>query len=231
MNTQIIERIQNLVKNALTYIDQYNSLPALSKLLGHDYQTYEHATKVFWLTIAFLCKNPDLVNEIKKETEAEAYESLIQQCGIAAILHDIGKAYIPKEILYKKGPLDELEWEKIKQHPLNGVAMLIDSNIPSFVKKAVLHHHENFDGTGYPFNLEKENINILARIMRVIDVFDAMTSNRPYKKALPPKEVVKIMVSSPDTKSHRDHGMRNCFDQNLLKKFIILLGKIKITRQ
>ncbi|HPP07184.1 MAG TPA: HD domain-containing phosphohydrolase, partial [Syntrophorhabdaceae bacterium] len=146
-------------------------------------------------------------------------------------LHDIGKAYIPKEILNKKGPLDELEWERIKKHPLNGVAMLIDSEIPTFVKKAVLHHHENYDGTGYPFNLERENISCLARIMRIIDVFDAMTSNRPYKKALSPKEVVKIMVSRPDYKIHRDNGMRNCFDENLLKKFIILLGKIKVTRK
>lgn len=227
VDTKIIERVKNLVKNALAYIDHYNSLPALSKLLGHDYQTYEHATKVFWLTIAFLCKNHDILDEIKKETKEQAYEDVIEQCGIAAILHDIGKAYIPKEILNKNGPLDELEWEKIKQHPLNGVAMLIDSKIPTFVKKAVLHHHENYDGSGYPFKLEKEHINLLARIMRIMDVFEAMTSNRPYKKALSPKEVIKIMVSPPYKKSHRDSGMRNCFDENLLKKFIILLGKIK----
>ncbi len=231
VDPDIIERMQNLVNNALVYIDQYNSLAALSKLLGHDYQTYEHATKVFWLTIAFLCKNHDVMEEIKKEADNVTHENLIQQCGIAAILHDIGKAYIPKEILYKKGPLDDLEWEKIKKHPLNGVAMLIDSRIPTFVKKAVLHHHENYDGTGYPFNLEKGNISCLARIMRIIDVFDAMTSNRPYKKALSPREVIKIMVSQPSFVKQRDNGMRNCFDENLLKKFIILLGKIKITRK
>lgn len=231
VNTKIIERIQSLVKNALIYIDQYNSLPALAKLLGHDYQTYEHATKVFWLTIAFLCKNQDVLDEIKKEAESDTHEGLIQQSGIAAILHDIGKAYIPKEILNKKGVLDELEWEKVKQHPLNGVAMLIDSEIPTFVKKAVLHHHENYDGTGYPFNLKGEHISHLARIMRIIDVFDAMTSNRPYKKALPPKEVVKIMVSPQNKEYQRDYGMKNCFDENLLRRFIILLGKIKVTRK
>jgi len=230
VDKRIVERVKKVVENVLSYIDQYNSLAALSKLLGHDYQTYEHATKVFWLTIAFLCRNHDVIEEVKKEAEDETYEEIIKQCGIAALLHDIGKAYIPKEILNKKGQLDELEWEKIKKHPLNGVAMLIDSDIPTFVKKAVLHHHENYDGTGYPFNIEGENISCLARIMRIIDVFDAMTSNRPYKKALSPKEVVKIMISHPYHKTHRDNGMRNCFDDNLLKKFIILLGKIKVTR-
>ncbi|MBP8626456.1 MAG: HD domain-containing protein [Syntrophorhabdales bacterium] len=231
IDPNLIERIQNLVNNALIYIDQYNSLQPLSKLLGHDYQTYEHATKVFWLTITFLCKNPDVMEVIKKEADDEMHENLIQQCGIAAILHDIGKAYIPKEILNKKGALDDLEWERIRAHPLNGVAMLIDSRIPTFVKKAVLHHHENYDGTGYPFNLEKGNISPLARLMRIIDVFDAMTSNRPYKKALSPKEVVKIMISPPEVKKQRNNGMRNCFDEDLLRRFIILLGKIKITRK
>ncbi|MCX8109684.1 MAG: HD domain-containing protein [Syntrophorhabdaceae bacterium] len=227
----IVERIKKLVENALIYINHYNSLPALSKLMGHDYQTYEHATKVFWLTIAFLCKNPDVIEEIQKEAAHDKFDNIIEQCGIAAMLHDIGKAYIPKDILNKKGALDEIEWEKIQKHPLNGVAMLIDSKIPTFVKKAVLHHHENYDGTGYPFNLEKNNISCLARIMRIIDVFDAMTSNRPYKKALTPKEVVKIMVTQPNKDGDKNNGMRNCFDQDLLRKFIILLGKIKITKK
>jgi hypothetical protein len=108
--------------------------------------------------------------------------------------------------------------------------------MPLFVKKAVLHHHEDFGGGGYPMNLEGMNITILGRVLRIMDVFDAMTSRRPYKEAVPPLKAVQIMVGTPEEKKDgeppgqddRDRGMRRCFDDELLRKFIVFLGNAKL---
>jgi len=238
VSPEIIKRTQSMVKKALIFIAESNSLNALAKMIGHDYKTYEHAIKLLWFTVAFLKNNQDILEEINpcyKELDDVKKRELLEQCGVAALLHDIGKALIPQEVLNKKGPLNEVEWEIIKRHPLGGLAMLLESEVPLFVKKAILEHHEDFNGNGYPMNLKGNQISVLARILRIIDVFDAMTSKRPYKDALPPSKAVQIMVgiNSEESKTQdceeldkRDIGMRYCFDERLLKKFILFLGKI-----
>jgi len=238
MDYDTLRRTQSLVKNALILIAETHSLKALSKMIGHDYKTYEHATKVLWFTVAFLRKNPDILEQIEPtyltfdETQKK---ELLKQCGVGAILHDIGKAFVSQDILNKNGPLTTIEWEMIKRHPLNGLAMLLDSECPVFVKKAVLHHHEDFNGSGYPMGLDGQNIHILARVLRIVDVFDAMTSRRPYKEAMSPTMVAQIMIGIPPEKikneegqddANRDQGMRQCFDEKLLRKFILFLGKM-----
>ena len=162
---------------------------------------------------------------------------VLRQCGVGALLHDIGKALIPQEILGKDGSLTEVEWEVMKRHPLNGLAMLVDSDIHGFVKKAILHHHEDFQGGGYPMNIEGKNVNILARVLRITDVFDAMTSRRPYKDPVPPLKAVQIMIGKPRGREEdgdsdhndRDQGMKRCFDEELLRKFIIFLGNMSLS--
>ena len=184
MTSDSLERTKAMVRNALMFITESGSLSALSKMIGHDYQTYEHATKVLWLTVAFLNENPQVLEQIQPDYwtyDEERRTELLRQCGVGALLHDIGKAFVSQEILNKDGPLTPLEWEVMKRHPLNGMAMLLETDTPDFVKKAVLHHHEDFHGGGYPLNLEGSNISPLARALRIIDVFDAMTSRRPTK--------------------------------------------------
>lgn len=245
-----ILRTQQLVVNSMVFIKDAKSLPALARMIGHDYQTYEHATKVFWLTVAFLRLAPDILEQIHPGYQAldeSGRMDILGQCGVAALLHDIGKAFIPSEILTKNGPLNEIEWEIMKRHPLEGLAMLLDTDIPIFVKKAILQHHEDFYGGGYPMNLEGANITILARVLRITDAFDAMTSRRPYKEPLTPMKAVKIMVGMPegeDENKHRDkdenkdtngdkpqdkrdRGMRRCFDIDVLQKFIVFLGNMQ----
>jgi len=239
MDAAAIQRTQQLIENALTFIKEAKSLQALAKMIGHDYQTYEHATKVLWFTVAFLQLNPDILEQI--EPGYQAFDEtrridILRQCGVGALLHDIGKAFISHEILTKNEPLTEVEWEIMKRHPLNGLAMLIDTDIPTFVKKAVLHHHEDFQGGGYPMSLEGPNITILARVLRVTDVFDAMTSRRPYKDPMPPMKAAQVMIGTPEDKDKnedpeqddRDLGMRRCFDKDLLQKFIVFLGNVKL---
>jgi len=238
MTADALQRTQSLVRNALIFIAESNSLQALAKMIGHDYKTYEHATKVLWFTVAFLKSNPDVLEQIEPryQTFDEIQKKdILKQCGVSAMLHDIGKAFVSQDILNKNGPLNAQEWEIMKRHPLSGVAMLLDADVPSFVRKAVLHHHEDFRGNGYPMGLEGQNISILARVLRIVDAFDAMTSNRPYKEAFSPVKAAQIMVGTPpenyttedsSEQDNRDLGMRQCFDENLLRKFIIFLGKV-----
>jgi HD-GYP domain-containing protein (c-di-GMP phosphodiesterase class II) len=243
MDAATIQRTQQLIENALMFIKEAKSVQALAKMIGHDYQTYEHATKVLWFTVAFLQINPDILEQIEpgyQDFEEDRRMDILRQCGVGALLHDIGKTFVSQDILTKDEPLTEVEWEIMKRHPLNGLAMLIDTDIPMFVKKAVLHHHEDFQGGGYPMSLEGPNISILARVLRVIDVFDAMTSRRPYKDPMLPMKAAQIMIGTPEDdkrkdddpeQEDRDRGMSRCFDKDLLKKFLVFLGNVKLNRE
>jgi hypothetical protein len=232
-------RTEKLVQNALLFLTETNSLQALSKMIGHDYQTYEHATKVLWFSVAFLRENPSVLEIIQPDypgfNEDQKME-LIKQCGVAALLHDVGKVFIPPEILNKNGPLTEVEWEIMKRHPLSSLALFVGTDIPEFVKKAAMQHHEDFNGRGYPMGLRGLHIFILARVLRIVDTFDAMTSRRPYKEAMPPMKALGIMVGNPAKKTgngdskpeNRDQGMLGCFDEDLLRNFIIFMGKLNL---
>ncbi|MBE3585480.1 MAG: HD-GYP domain-containing protein [Thermoanaerobacter sp.] len=100
------------------------------------------------------------------------------------MLHDIGKVCVPPQILTKKGPLDPEEWEEVKKHPQYGEGVLAPFFLPRPVIEIVLHHHERYDGGGYPAGLKGEKIPLFARIVSVADAFDAMTVDRPYRRAL-----------------------------------------------
>jgi putative nucleotidyltransferase with HDIG domain len=103
----------------------------------------------------------------------------------AAILHDIGKVAIADAILSKPGPLTEAEWREMKKHPAVGYQMVKDVPFLSEAAEIILSHHEHFDGTGYPRGFKGEEIPLGARIFAVVDAYDAMTSDRPYRRALP----------------------------------------------
>lgn len=104
--------------------------------------------------------------------------------GIGALLHDVGKIGVPDSILLKKGALTEEEWERIRLHPELGASLISPIRFLEGAREIVLAHHEKFDGTGYPRGLAGESIPLGARIFAVVDVFDALTTGRPYKAAL-----------------------------------------------
>jgi HD-GYP domain-containing protein (c-di-GMP phosphodiesterase class II) len=101
-----------------------------------------------------------------------------------ALLHDIGKIGVPDAVLTKPGPLDDAEWDAMRRHPLVACAILDGVELSPTVISMVRHHHENLDGTGYPDHLSYDDLPLAARIARVADAFDAMTSDRPYRDAL-----------------------------------------------
>lgn len=108
-------------------------------------------------------------------------------------LHDCGKIGVPKEILNKKGPLDPDEFEVIKNHPKWGADIADKASMSHVVLNIILHHHERYDGTGYPSGLKASEIPFEARIVTVADVFDALTTNRPYREKYGIEKTLNIM--------------------------------------
>jgi HD-GYP domain-containing protein (c-di-GMP phosphodiesterase class II) len=126
-------------------------------------------------------------------------EPVLQNLEIAALLHDIGKVGIPDAILRKPGKLEADEYALMKKHPEYGWAVL--RMLPGFERAAldILHHHESFDGKGYPAGLKETEVPIVSRIVSVIDAFDAMVSSRPYRKGLPFEEAVRRLILASGT--------------------------------
>jgi len=123
-------------------------------------------------------------------------EEDLQDLEVTALLHDIGKVGIPDAILRKPSRLDEEEYALMKKHPEYGWAVL--RMLPGFDRAALytLHHHEAFDGRGYPAGLKGLEIPIASRIVSVIDAFDAMVSSRPYRKGLPFEEASRRLIEA-----------------------------------
>jgi putative nucleotidyltransferase with HDIG domain len=151
-----------------------------SAIDAKDPYTYGHSRRVARLS-AVICE------------ELGMHRKEIRQVMLAAILHDIGKIGTPERILQKPGNLEPEELEKIKEHPARGAQIL--SNIREFndIIKWIRHHHEWYDGKGYPDRMTAENIPLEARVITVADSFDAMTSDRPYRKGMPAGEALRIM--------------------------------------
>jgi HD-GYP domain-containing protein (c-di-GMP phosphodiesterase class II) len=133
----------------------------------------------------------------------------LQNLEVAALLHDIGKVGIPDAILRKPGRLDADEYALMKKHPEYGWVIL--RMLPGFERAAldILHHHENFNGKGYPACLQGSEIPIVSRIVSVIDAFDAMVSSRPYRVGLPHEEAIRRLVESSGTQF--DPAVVQCF--------------------
>jgi putative nucleotidyltransferase with HDIG domain len=111
----------------------------------------------------------------------------------AAVLHDIGKIGINEQILRKPGPLSDQEWDMMRHHPDLGADIVVPVSSLQRVVPVILHHHERWDGSGYPGHLSGEDIPLGSRILAVADAYEAMTSNRAYRRAMPAEEARAIL--------------------------------------
>lgn len=178
-----------------------DALLSVARLKTHDEYTYMHSVAVCALMVA-LARRLGLPEE------------QVRDAGAAGMLHDLGKAVMPLNVLNKPGALSDDEYRIMKAHPVRGYEMLKSAGgVSEAVLDVALHHHEKFDGSGYPHNLEGEAISLMARMGAVCDVYDAITSNRPYKKAWGPAESLQRMV-----------GWKGHFDERVLKAFIRSIG-------
>lgn len=134
----------------------------------------------------------------------------------AALLHDIGKIWIPDYVLHKEGPLSRDELEVVRAHPVLGAEILSSAASLHDRIPAVLHHHERFDGTGYPHGLRGAEIPVEARILSLADAFDAMTSDRPFRSALVLREAIEEIYCCTGTQ----------FDPKVVEAFMNVLDDI-----
>lgn len=140
-------------------------------------------------------------------------EKQLEHLKFAALLHDVGKVGVPIHILIKKGKLTDEEWQKIKEHPKKGADIVRQLNGFEDVALIIEQHQERFDGKGYPLGLSQNKIKKEAAIISVVDAFDAMTSDRPYRKAMSIAEAVKELTLNAGTQ----------FDPDVVKAFILIM--------
>ncbi len=140
---------------------------------------------------------------------------------VGAVLHDIGKISVPTEILGRTRSLTEEEWALIKRHPLDGAQIISPVQFPWDVKTMILQHHERVDGTGYPAGLRGEQIVLSARIFAVVDAFEAMTSDRPYRLAMPEEAALDEITGNAGTQ----------FDPDIAQTFLELRRSEAIARR
>jgi putative nucleotidyltransferase with HDIG domain len=177
------------------------ALVSLCRLKTADEYTYMHSVSVCALMVS-------LGRQLGLDDAA------CRDAGMAGLLHDLGKAAMPQEIINKPDKLTDEEFTIIKSHPVKGCEMLIESGVENErVLDVCRHHHERIDGKGYPDKLSAEDLSLIARMSAVCDVYDAVTSDRPYKAGWDPAESISRMVS-----------WQGHFDAMVLQSFVKAIG-------
>ncbi len=180
-----LENIANLIANEIS--EHGESVIALSDLAAADSYTLQHSIDVcaVGLMIAKRLFDENGRVDYRGNRVYDKLEHWLAKLGVGLMLHDVGKVAIPGEVLNKPGRLDEEEMALVRSHPLVGVELLSSDAVSPLVKAVVRSHHERWDGGGYPQGLAGTDIPHFARIAAVADVFDAVTSERPYHPAAP----------------------------------------------
>ena len=179
-------------------MERRGNLVQLTEIRLHDMYTFAHCVNV-----AMLCSMQGVLLGMN--------EKELSELTMGGLLHDLGKLVVPPEILNKPGRLTDEEFAVIKKHPAAGAEKILKLNVPNVDRLAIVArlHHEKMDGTGYPNGRTSKTIHRYGRIGAIADVYDALTSSRPYKKAYTPAIAYNIMV----------HCSPGQFDEDLLKLF------------
>lgn len=187
------------MKNSATYPRLLGSVESLSVALEiRDSYTRSHCDRAV-----------RLVTELGNA--CDVLDAELDHLRVCARFHDIGKIGVPDNVLLKPGRLTDEEWVFMKAHPVLGEKIISATALPDHdsIAVAIRHHHEAFDGSGYPDNLKGEDIPLLSRIMLVVDAYDAMTTGRPYHVARTHKDAMDILES--------ENGKK--LDPEIFKKF------------
>lgn len=199
----LLPRTKAMVENTVWCIfNQEQALLSLLKVTSYDYYTYTHSVNVLVFTIA-------LAKRLGYPDQA------VNAFGSGSLLHDIGKSMIDPSILNCPGQLTKEQWEVMKMHPVYGCNILQKQGVrDKLMLDVTRHHHENLAGKGYPDRLTAEQIPQFIRISTISDVFDALTTRRPYKDALSSFEALKLMKEE----------MEEDLDQELFQAFVEMMG-------
>ncbi|MCL2589415.1 MAG: HD-GYP domain-containing protein [Betaproteobacteria bacterium] len=184
MGRQItVEHVEPVVERIVDSIfRQQDALLPLAQLKNHDDYTFQHSVSVCTLMISF-ARSLELPREV------------IREIAIGALLHDVGKATVPDIILNKPGKLTDAEFEQMKTHVVQSKIILEDTpGINPISLSVAAQHHERFDGSGYPNKLKGNAINRYGQMSAIVDVYDAITSDRCYREGMPPTEALRKIL-------------------------------------
>jgi len=198
----LVQRASLNLENKILYESLYGNILDTFKSLVTSIHLRDHYTERHSAHVTELV--------VKTAKALQCSEKEIESLRIAGILHDIGKIAIPDKILLKEGRLSDEEYAIIKDHPVIGENILKPVMLIDAERKTIRHHHERWNGKGYPDRLSGEDIPFLSRIISVVDSFDAMTSNRPYRKALKIDDAIGELQKNRDTQ----------FDKNVVDAFV-----------
>jgi len=176
----------------------------LTKITSHDFYTYTHSVNVGFLAVS-----------MSKNLFRDSNEHDLHELGMGFFFHDLGKVHIDEAIIKKPGRLTDEEMGVMRKHPSIGFKILSDARqMTEECKTIVLQHHERYDGTGYPKQLRSDEIHLYGRICSIADVYDALTSSRPYRLPLAPFDALILMKKE----------MFNHFQKDLYEKFVLMLS-------
>jgi HD-GYP domain-containing protein (c-di-GMP phosphodiesterase class II) len=198
-----VDRVMPLIENTVESIFRnQDALLPLVRLKTHDDYTFEHSVGVCALLVAF-----GRAMQLPKE--------VIREVALGGLLHDVGKACVPDEILNKPAKLSEEEFVQMQKHVVLGIGLLHNTaGISDIAMQVVGEHHERFDGTGYPNKQVGEKISVYGQMAAIVDVYDAISSERVYHKGMPPSQALKKLL---EWSNHH-------FSPQLVKTFIRAIG-------
>jgi putative nucleotidyltransferase with HDIG domain len=178
------------------------ALVALTAMQGYDNYTFTHMVNVSILTMG-------------QARTLGVDGRLLRECGLAALMHDIGKVRTPKEILNKPDKLTDAEFEVMRRHVVDGAEILRRTpDMPTLAAVVAFEHHLRRDGSGYPYGVSRPSLNLATMLCSIADVYDAMRSQRAYQPAFPTDRILAVLQRAQGTQ----------FDQHLIRRFIQLLG-------
>lgn len=199
LHIQAIQQISDVSRQLIDVIEPNKQiLISIFDLKSYDDYTYNHSLGVAVISIAI-------------GTALHLSRQELCELGICALMHDIGKTKIPIEIINKPGKLTKEEFDVIKKHPALGAEYMTNNNLGiDRIREGILSHHEKYDGTGYPNGQAGKDIPLFGRIISVADVFDALTSLRPYHMPTPPKDGIEYIMG----------GSGKSFDIQVVRAFL-----------
>jgi len=200
-----LEHSRPMIREFIQFMQaEPEAMANLISLSGHDFYTYNHSLDVAVYSLGL--------------AEAVGFRKLeLEEMGLGALFHDVGKRQVSLDILTKKGPLSDPEWSQMQKHPQFGLALLNDQKVSDAVKAACFEHHESFLGNGYPQQLTAPEIHPFGRIVAITDTYDAMTTQRSYNVPMSPLDAVTLMKEK----------LAGRYDPDMLKALHSVLFKLK----
>jgi putative nucleotidyltransferase with HDIG domain len=210
---ELFERpdIENALRDAKQVIEDFvafmdSDASAMVNLIGlssHDFYTYNHSLDVSIYSLG--------LGQVVGFRGAE-----LKELGLGGLFHDIGKRYIPLDIICKDGPLNDSEWQQMQKHPQYGLMILNEHKSTENIMACAFEHHESMLGNGYPQGLKAEEIHPMARVVSVADTYDALTTKRSYNDPMKPTDAIALMTGKLNGK----------YDPEVMKALVAIFQKL-----